>query len=248
MASYTPIRSTRSLLAASDLSAKQFYYVGDNGSGACAIVGSATGALGFGFLQNNPEAGEACVIGSIGGGSKAIAGAVISAAQLDLKANALGEMIPALPGDIVVAKSMESAADGDYFEVEPVYTVGKTTLLTMLAAADLSTKQYFYVGENGSGAYNVIGGTTGAIGTGFLQNAPAAVGDGCIINGVGYPFSKAISGAAISAANVELMSNALGKLIPTTAAGDIVVAISTASAAAADETITVIPVLYRKHA
>ena len=124
MASYAKPRLTRSLNAAVDLSAKQFYFVADNGSQLYNITGSSVGAFGAGFLMNCPEAGEACEVASVGGGAKGKAGATISGPDLALMANALGEMIPAASaGDIVVAMSREAAADEDVFEVEPIIAI-----------------------------------------------------------------------------------------------------------------------------
>lgn len=122
MASFTKPRFTRALLAAVDLSAKQFYYVGENGSGAYNVAGGATGAIGAGFLNNCPEAGETCEVMGMGGGAKAIASATVSGPEIELKADAAGTVSPAtVAGDIVSAISKESAVSGDKFEVEPVY-------------------------------------------------------------------------------------------------------------------------------
>lgn len=245
MASYVPTRPGRSQLAAVDLSAKQFYFVGDNGSGKYNVVGSATGAIGAGFLMNNPALNEACEIASNGGGAKGVCAATISAAKTELKANALGTLLPALDGDIVVAISMEAAAVSDIFEINPVYYIKGAATLSLLAAVDLSTKQFFYVGEDGSGTYNIAGGVRGAIGSGFLQNAPIS-GAVAIIHGPGYTRATAIAGATITGAEIELKANAVGKL-ETALVGDVVVALSTASAIL-DGEISVIPVLYQKDA
>ena len=245
MSSYSEPRYIKSLLAAVDLSAKQFYYVADNGSGKYNVAGSVTGAVGAGFLMNNPEADEACEIAANGGGAKGVAAGTISAAMIELKANALGTVEPALPGDLVIAISMQSAVAADIFEVNPVYYIKGAAPVTFQAAADLTAGQYLYVGDS-SGDIDVVGGATGALGYGFLMNAPDT-GEDAVINGPGVPFAKGISGAAF-AIQTELMNDAAGKLIATTAAGDIVVALSLAAASGADETINVIPVLYRKHA
>lgn len=246
MGSYTPPRQGRSQLAAVDLSEKQFYYIGDNGSGKYNVTGSATGAIGAGFLMNNPLANEACDIAANGGGAKGICAATISAAKIELKANALGTLEPALTGDTVIAISSESAAVSDVFEVNPVYYVkGAAAAITLAAAVDLTAGTGLYVGDNGSGAINVVGGTNGAIGYGFLANAPDIL-ETAIIIGTGFPSANGIAGATIAGAKVELRSNALGKL-ETALPGDIVVAISTA-AAIADGAMSVIPTRYQKDA
>ncbi len=233
------------MLAAVDLSAKQNYYVADNGSGKYNVSGGINGAVGGGFLMNAPEADEFCEVASTGGGAKGIAAETISAAGLELKANALGTLALALPGDTVIAISIETAAAGDVFEVLPVYYVKAPSPVVFQSAADLTSGQYLYVGDS-SGDIDVVGGETGAIGYGFLMNAPDT-GEDAIINGPGQPFAKCISGASFSIAT-ELLSNASGKAIAATVAGDIVVGISLAAATGADETIDVIPVFYRKHA
>lgn len=245
MASYTPPRINRTLNAAVDLSAKQFYYVSDNGSDLANIAGSINGAVGMGFLMNNPEAGEACEIAITGGGAKGIAAETISLALTPLKANALGTMSIALPGDTVSAIAMETAAVGDVFEVLPVYYTKTADGILILAAVDLTAATGLYVGDNGAGKLNVGGGINGAVGYGFLANAPD-VDESAIVQGLGNPTATAIAGATISAALLELKSNALGKLVPALP-GDIVVGISTESAAA-DASFTVIPVLYQKDA
>lgn len=241
MASYAIPRFTRSLQAAVDLSAKQFYYVADNGSDKYNVSGSVNGAIGGGFLMNKPLANEFCEIASTGGGAKAIAAATISAAMIELKADAAGEVLPALPGDIVIAISMESAAVDDVFEVLPVYYVKSAAPVVFDAAADLTSKQYYYVGDS-SGDIDVVGGATGAVGYGFLMNAPDT-GEEAVINGPGHPFAKAISHDAISI-NDKLISLATGKVDAGTTTGDIIVAIALSASAGADETIDVLPVLY----
>lgn len=246
MASYYESRMTRSLLAAVDLSGSQFLYVSDNGSGLANIAGSINGAIGLGFLMNEPEAGEACEIAATGGGAKGVAAETISAALTQLKADADGKMAVALPGDIVSAIAMETAAAADVFEVLPVYYPKSSTPVIFAAAGDLTSGQYLYVG-NSSGDIAVVGGATGALGYGFLQNAPDT-GEDAVISGPGHPFSKAISADNTVEYGVELRSDAAGKMELADTAGDIVSAISLSDASAADETIDVIPVLYRKHA
>lgn len=243
MASYYTERFTRSLLAAVDLSAKQFYYVADNGSGKYNVAGSVVGQIGAGFLMNNPLADEACEVASNGGGAKAVASATISAAQIELKADDDGKALPALPGDLVIALSMESAAVGDIFEVNPVYYVKGAAPVTFQAAADLTGKQYYYVGDDGAGDIDVTGGATGAVGYGFLMNAPDT-GEDAVINGPGHPFAKAISHDAISI-NDKLIALATGKVdAAVTPSGDKIIAIALSASTGADEIIDVLPVIY----
>jgi len=244
MASYTPPRINRALLAAIDLSASQFLYVSDNGSGAANIAGGINGAAGFGFLMNSPEAGQSCEIATIGGGAKGIAAETITVSAgsiTELKADADGKMANAIPGDTVSALAMESAAASDVFEVMPVYYIKAAAPVAFDSAADLTGEQYYYVGDS-SGDIDIVGGANGAIGYGFLMNAPD-VGEQAIINGPGHPFAKAISHDAISI-NDKLISLATGKMDATTTTGDVVVAIALSASTGADEVIDVLPVLY----
>ena len=120
MASYQKPVYSRGMLAEEDLFEKQFHYVGFGTTGA-VIKGGATGAIGAGFLENFPAIGSATNIMTIGGGAKAVAAEVVSAANLELRADANGQMaIADTAGDIVVAISQEAAAISDKFEVRPV--------------------------------------------------------------------------------------------------------------------------------
>lgn len=246
MASFMETRLTRTLLAAVDLSLKQYFYVANNGSDKYNVSGGIQGAVGSGFLMNAPAADEMCEVAANGGGAKGVAAVTISAALIELKANVLGTLEPALTGDIVVAISMQSAAVSDVFEVVPVYYIKSATPIIFPSAADLTSGQYLYVGASGANI-NIVGGATGALGYGFLQNAPNTA-ESAIISGPGHPFSKAISADSTVEYGVELRSDAAGKMELADTAGDIVSAISLSDAAGADETIDVIPILYRKHA
>ena len=243
MASYQVPSFNKSLKAAVDLSAKQFYYVSDNGSELANIAGGINGAVGLGFLMNQPEANEECEIATTGGGAKGIAAETISAALTALKADANGKMAIALPGDIVSAIALQTAAVDDIFELRPTFYVKSAAPVVFQAAADLTSGQYLYV-NNDSGDINVAG--ADERGYGFLMNAPD-IGEDAVINGPGQPFAKCISGAAFSI-DAELKSDANGKMIAATTADDPIVAIAFGAATGADETIDVIPVLYRKHA
>jgi|GEM_PF-5924239 len=246
MGSYAKERYTRSLLAAVDLSSSQYLYVGDNGSGKANVIGGTNGAHGFGFLMNNPQADEACEIADTGGGAQGVAAEVItltSSGVVALKADAEGKMRNAIVGDKVCAVALESAAVGDQFEVLPVKYVQGAAPVVLPAGADLSTSQYFYVKDNGSGAI-VASDTADEKGNGFLLNAPDSAED-AIVSVPGDSFAKGISAAAF-ASGAELQSAGNGKL-QTAGAGVYVVAIALEAATAADEVINLIPVLYQKN-
>jgi hypothetical protein len=63
------------LVAAADLSAKQYYFVKLNSSGQAALCAAATDKP-IGILQNAPTAGQECEI-VVSGGSKIVAGATL---------------------------------------------------------------------------------------------------------------------------------------------------------------------------
>jgi hypothetical protein len=125
MASYQPPVYNRSLLAAADLSAKQYYFVGENGSNKYNVTGHDTlGALGQGFLMNTPQADEFCEVATVGGGAKAVSAGVI-AAKAELIAKADGTVITApagSAGDVlsIIGIALEAAVSGDIFSVQPV--------------------------------------------------------------------------------------------------------------------------------
>lgn len=121
MSSYQKPVFGRSLLAAADLSAKQFYFMKDTGSDTYNVGGGANGAIGAGFLQNKPLIGEACEIMTVGGGAKGVLSEIVTGADVELKAVATGKLeIADTAGDIVVAISRQSGAIGDIIEIQPV--------------------------------------------------------------------------------------------------------------------------------
>jgi hypothetical protein len=63
------------LVAAADLSAKQYYFVKLNSSGEAALCAAATDKP-VGILQNAPTAGQECEV-LVSGGSKVVAGGTL---------------------------------------------------------------------------------------------------------------------------------------------------------------------------
>jgi len=125
MASFQPAVFNRSLQAAVDLSAKQFFFVGENGSNKYNVIGNdLVGALGQGFLMNQPLADEFCEVATVGGGAKAKAAGTISAKD-ELIAKADGTVIVAPAGSAddliaIIGIALEDAVSGDIFAVQPV--------------------------------------------------------------------------------------------------------------------------------
>ncbi len=85
--------------------------------------------------------------------------------------------------------------------------------ITLEAAADLTTKQYYAVKVDANGKAALAG--AGELAVGVLQNVPAAGQAATImVSGV----TKAIYGATVTAGN-KLMVNADGKFVPYAAPG-----------------------------
>lgn len=82
------------LLAAADLSAKQFYAVKVDSNGAAAVAGA--GEFSVGIVQNDPTSGKAATV-RVGGISKATAGDTINKGDL-VAANASGKLVVATKG------------------------------------------------------------------------------------------------------------------------------------------------------
>jgi hypothetical protein len=79
------------LLAAADLSAKQFYAVKVDSNGKAALAGA--GEVAIGVLQNKPGSGQAATI-RIAGATKMVASAAVAAGAL-VAANAAGKSVTA---------------------------------------------------------------------------------------------------------------------------------------------------------
>lgn len=114
-------------LAGADLSAKQFYAVKDNGSGAAVAIAADTDAP-IGILQNKPAAaGAICElangVGGFGGSAqvvKAIAGGAIKKGDF-LGPDGTGKLVKRTIGTdttkYVCARAGSDAADGDILPV-----------------------------------------------------------------------------------------------------------------------------------
>jgi len=115
----------------------------------------------------------------------------------------------------------------------------------LLAATDFSANQYKYVKGDANDEMSLAGGAAGAIGAGFLHNAPGAgqMGEIASIGGG----ALAIASATVSGPNIKLKALATGLLTPATTAGDVIVAISK-EAAAANDVFEVEPVLFTEPA
>lgn len=102
-----------SLVAAADLTAKQFYAVKIDSNGQAALAGAGESAIGI--VQNNPAAGSPASV-MISGTSKAKAGGNITAGA-KVAANSSGVFVAATTGNAVIGFAKTGASSGDTFEV-----------------------------------------------------------------------------------------------------------------------------------
>lgn len=103
-----------SLVAAADLSAKQFYFVYVDGNGKAALNVTA-GARAVGVLQNKPIAGETAEV-AYAGVTKVAAGATITAddpVMSDVAGKADVAVAAAAPGNFVRGQALEGGAAGE---------------------------------------------------------------------------------------------------------------------------------------
>lgn len=101
------------LVAAADLSAKQFYLIKVDSNGAAALCGD--GEMAIGSLQNKPTSGLIAEI-QTGGVAKIVAGAVTTRGGL-LASDANGKVIDAVTNDNIVGIGLEAGADGSVISV-----------------------------------------------------------------------------------------------------------------------------------
>lgn len=104
-------------------------------------------------------------------------------------------------------------------------------LMTVVASADLSTKQYLAIKLDSNGQAAVAGAGDACIG--ILYDKPNAQGVVGAVHPLNGRKAKAVSGAAITKGNL-LMSNASGKLVLATT-GLYAVGVAVDSASGADE-------------
>lgn len=86
-----------SLVAAADLSAKQYRAVKVDSNGKAAVAGAGEAAIGI--LQNDPISGQAATVATVGARSKALAGGNITAGNY-VAADANGAVVAATLGRV----------------------------------------------------------------------------------------------------------------------------------------------------
>lgn len=106
--------------------------------------------------------------------------------------------------------------------------------LSLLAAADLSNNRWRCMTVNSSGQAALANAT--ALTAGILQNKPGA-GQPATVCYAGV--SKAVAGAAVTA-GARVRSDANGKVVPATVAGNAVIGIALESAGADNDVISVL--------
>lgn len=114
MATQNPV--THSFKAAADLSAKQYYFVEVTAAQTVNACGATTD-LAIGVLQNDPdEAGKPATV-AIGGTTKVVAGAAITAGA-KVAPTAAGKAQTAATGQFPRGVALDAAdADGDVIEI-----------------------------------------------------------------------------------------------------------------------------------
>lgn len=113
------------LKAGADLSSKQFHAVKIAADGDVEQAGAGERAMGL--LQNKPIENEAAEI-EMDGISKAVAGAAIAGADVELAADANGRLVPAASGNQVIALSLTAAAGAGSFMTVKVIGAGGRVL------------------------------------------------------------------------------------------------------------------------
>jgi hypothetical protein len=95
--SYENTGHQMTLVAAADLSAKQYYAVKIDSNGLAALA--AAGEPAVGILQNKPTAGQSATIWTFGPRTKAVAGGTIAAGAL-VASDANGKLVTATTGKV----------------------------------------------------------------------------------------------------------------------------------------------------
>jgi len=216
MATELPILN-HGTLAAADLSAKQYFGVKLSSSSGYAVCTTA-GEQATGILQNDPESGEHCSVMLLGL-SKASAGGTIS--YMDpLTVDASSEIVKADEAtDFVIGFAMESAVDGDIFQmfVFPAGQVASTADVdALVSSANYSSAgQYTAVKPHTTAGQIVRCSVAGEAAMGILTNAPAASAT-ALVKTHGVTTFKAGTGGVT--AGDKLACEADGELV--TASGD----------------------------
>ena len=110
---FTENMQTRSYVAGSDLSAKQFRFVSLAADGAVDATGAGAAA---GVLLNNPAAAGAAGVAYDGRVTVVCGGTVTRGGEV--ASDAAGEAVDATTGDAVLGYALETGADGQVITIE----------------------------------------------------------------------------------------------------------------------------------
>jgi hypothetical protein len=113
-------------------------------------------------------------------------------------------------------------------------TENQLKCLSMLAAADLSTKQFYLVKVSAASTVNLAGNGEAAIGV--LQDKPAAAARACTVGYEGV--TKCVAGAPVAAGSF-VSADAAGKAV-NPASGEQIVGVAVTAAAGANEVFEVL--------
>ena len=102
------VLTTITLIAAADLSAKQFFGVILDSAGKAALAGTAGQVIGI--LQNKPTSGQAAIV-AISGVSKAAAGGTCTMGK-PISADSAGKFVDSSTGQRAIGRAMETGAAG----------------------------------------------------------------------------------------------------------------------------------------
>jgi len=115
MATYGEQQAYPGLVAAADLSGKQYHVMRLSAAETTNQASLATDSAIAGVLQNKPESGEAATV-AYAGFSKVVAGAAVSANAL-ITSNSSGRAVAVASGGMAIGRAMIAAgADGDVIE------------------------------------------------------------------------------------------------------------------------------------
>jgi len=103
--------------AAADLSAMIYHAVKLNGNGDVILAGVGDEDICYGFLHNDPKAGDICEVATVGGGAGAkLSGTATVGGGLSIAAN--GTLLPAGSSSKAIGRSWSAGVTGDVVEAE----------------------------------------------------------------------------------------------------------------------------------
>lgn len=111
---YEILRNSNTLIAAADLSAKQYFFVKTDTTGKAALAGAGDNA--DGVLQNKPTSGQSATISGSASITKITAGGSVTAGDA-IASDASGKGVTASSGNYILGKALTSASSGNVFSM-----------------------------------------------------------------------------------------------------------------------------------